>query len=398
MPNLKGFLKSASNLVKRCLFWREIRDWSNRAAFAAILTLLVAIAGGYASLYSSEIKNAFPFLIPNQPWRIIPEAVFWWSLLFAAAYLYLAKQSKDNENQTRLVDRAAKLERLIRTMPPEHFLESFAGAFRQCETAAKAASGPDTSREDIEFGIRSVLRLVASLARTFDGEHSDGRYAANIMLFFRTSNLNAVEKASVDGRLKFCEEGAKCDGLAGVLDLQTALSATAGDDANADADLRKLALPVPVNTGGNRYGQRRILPGAPFAFVERGTSYFGDITLLNKWCLDNGDFTLGVREAIAAHFADRPNLKSFVSIVLNDENFYLSQEENPVEEPIGVVNIHSDRQWMLRQTGGETPGAILQFASLITPFMVAIAKLLRAREQATAGTRDASISEKSRNV
>src|SRR5690348_14762429 len=99
-----------------------------RSSFAMFMTLLIILAGGFFGVYADEIKHAFPF---NLRLHIpISAAAFSWTVALLASLMFFVRQRADDKRrdtaQDRLEKQSERLEELIRTLPPEKFLDSFA--------------------------------------------------------------------------------------------------------------------------------------------------------------------------------------------------------------------------------------------------------------------------------
>lgn len=331
------------------------------------------IAGVFGSLYTSEIKSSFLFFLGQGP--ISWEATAFWLLLFVFLLMFQSTQWAQNRitdrAQKELIQKSDQLEGLIRTMPPEGFLAKFDKLYKHSFATALLAFSDGAAREDVEEAIRIVLDCIVSLAHYFDGSPPNVRYSANIMLFRSCVNLEPEEREALRNRLQFASEDTDLLALKGVLDLQLALSTTtATPEPLPDDQLAPFALPVPktpekVVKGNNRF---QVLPGAPEAFQFKKLTGFHDLSMLERWCHEKGDFRPGTIEDILAYFrtGTGQSIKSFCSVPLahSDE-----------EEPIGVLNIHRDAEDMLKQKG-----AVL-FIPLTTPFRLLLVDLIRLRSR-----------------
>jgi hypothetical protein len=105
------------------------------ALHATLITTLGLLAGLWGSLYSTEIRGAWPF--QRSPYQGISlHAVSFWTFVTVATLLFFWMQFKSEEErraaEARLTEQAAKLEDLIRTQPPEEFLALGAQLCSQC--------------------------------------------------------------------------------------------------------------------------------------------------------------------------------------------------------------------------------------------------------------------------
>lgn len=130
--------------------------------------------------------------------------------------------------------------------------------------------------------------------------------------------------------------------LDGALVTDLRLSARADrPSADADPDLAALALPVPrrrfVVADGKEF--RCVLPGGPFAWTERTTVAYASQEELLDWCRRECAFADEVHAAMREYLRGRGHgVQSFAS-------FPLTAPEG--EEPLGVLNVHSDRPGLL---------------------------------------------------
>lgn len=361
--------------IRRCLsvYQRLVDRWAATPLYATILTALIVFTGGYGSLFSGEIRSAFPFYFGDGGWGSISWlAVGFWSLLALVAMLFFSRETAENRRQQRLIEETQKLERLVRTLPPEDFLKDFAELFRTADRAMILAldpQGPGGRRENLLQGARQIMQNMAILAKSFGRRirSPDAHYAANVMRFRPTPTLTVDDQRELEQRLRFCEDGVHCSGLQGVLDLVLPLSTKGNDEKlEPDNDLRTLALPIPVlPKNGEKY---KVLPGAPLAFVERVASCYADARELHKWCGEKGDFSESVRDKIREYFQGAEHIGSFLSVPLVDQE----------ECPYGVLNVHANLPNLLgdgtSHTGLNSP--LGQFVAITEPLVAMLVKLL----------------------
>ena len=242
---------------------------------------------------------------------------------------------------------------------------------------------PSCDKATVEKCIRVVLRLVATLAQKFDGDHPDVRYAANIMIFRLASELTGPGLDELQERLQFSEEGVGVENLRGLLDLELSLSTIASDlNSNRDPNLTGFALPIP-KTARTESGMK-VLPGAPVAFVDKEVDIYIDTRNLREWCDKYGDFTEDVKRQLEAYFNKNEGIiRSFVSIPL----FCSTDEDEKKTDPIAILNIHSNRPGLLKEKGEP----VIHFVAIIRPIQVIISKLLVAylHSSCNAGSQEA---------
>jgi hypothetical protein len=339
---------------------------------AAAITVLLIITGGVGSIYSREIRRAYPFTWSYPPWSFSVEATTFWLLVIACTCLFYARQKADDDAremaQRVLIERSKTLEQLIRTLPPANFLGLLAQILSNAAKIMDVLNpSNEVDRETLLQGLRQLLNLIARLAQS--GDDPTVHYGTNIMVVKYADLLTEDEKAEIQGRLLFSEPETDIDQLLGVLDLDVQLSATAADAAgHEDPDLTSLAVPLPV-TPQTEKGQYRVLPGAPMAYFTRQADGFTDAGDLRRWCDTEGDFTNAVKDELEIYFRDA-KFRSFLSIPL-----FASPEgtDQLNEEPMAILNIHCDRVGLLAHEG--EPAS--HFISVIRPFQLDLAKLLQ---------------------
>src|SRR5438445_9780532 len=303
-----------------------------------LITLLGLFAGVIGSVWTQEIGQTFPFQLSLRgwTWRALS---FWVFALISATLFFFRERAVDRkslEAQRCLLDRTKELEHLIRTLPPSNFLAVFSQLYRTAAEMEKLAFGipkPSCDKATVEKCIRVVLRLVATLAQKFDGDHPDVRYAANIMIFRLASELTGPGLDELQERLQFSEEGVGVENLRGLLDLELSLSTIASDlNSNRDPNLTGFALPIP-KTARTESGMK-VLPGAPVAFVDKEVDIYIDTRNLREWCDKYGDFTEDVKRQLEAYFNKNEGIiRSFVSIPL----FCSTDEDEKKTDPIAIL-------------------------------------------------------------
>ena len=347
--------------------------------FPTCITILVIVTGLLGSIWTTEIKSAFPFAMPGM--HVQWEAVIFWGLVVICSIVFFWRQRADDlaraQKEQMLLDGTVRLENLIRTLPPDDFLPIFSELYQAADRLASVVltSKKPVAKAEIDTSIRHVLRVIATLAQKFDGD-SAGRYCANIMLFRAANSLDAAHAESITQRLLFCDETVSISHLKGVLDLLVELSACADDEkAEPDPNLNAFALPIPKTA--MLHHKYRVLPGAPVAFVDREFDVYADTNRLASWCETQGDFTKDVIKRLERFFEENSQVRSFVSIPL----FARAKRD---EDPFAVLNIHSDQPNLLTAEGNpESP--IVHFAPIVMPIQIILVKLLLLRELAAAG-------------
>ncbi len=367
--------------LKKFAFFKS--PWSS-----TIITVLIIVTGGFGAVYPEEIKKVYPFR-----WHHVPfswEAWIFWALVLVTSVAFYFRQKSDDESwesaQNLLLERARELEKLIRTLPPANFLSVFSQLYNTADKMESLAFGLPAYAADgelLEKCTRVMLRLIATLAQKFDGDHPGIRYAANVMIFRPSASIVGEEKAAVLKRLQFCDEAVAIENLKGVLDLRLDLSTTADDkEADMDKNLEPIAIPIPVHAKVNdRY---KILPGAPYAFVDKEPDLYADTSKLGKWCEDFGDFTAEIRGKLSHYFdTHEKTIRSFISIPLFRPD--ADSADSVEEDPIGVLNIHSSRVGLLREQGEP----LTHFVAIVRPMQLILSKMVLARIKPQSGAEGA---------
>jgi len=354
--------------------------------YAVLLTALIAIVGLLGSLYTQEIRDAFPFYWPwlrfgGDPYvQLVGPGLSWaagafWGILLLTALVFGVRQSAVDHDQRQaqagLEGAVADLEKLIRTVPSPDFLAAFRDTYMLCDDATQSILAPERDAPgplEIRMAIRQLLKAVAILAWRYDGQPAVD-YGANVMLFRPREEIDSAEWPELRQRMPFDFAVDETD-LRGVLELQVELSAT-DQTAPEDYDraLRPLAIAIPVRSQYHPAGEPkprwRVLPGAPLAFIQRSADHYLDTSRLDKWCEQFGDFSLQQRGAVAEYFRPGPELRvgSMLSVAIGHG------DEGPV---LGVLNIHRSSSGLLK----ETESALQQFVPLLDPIVLMLARLL----------------------
>jgi hypothetical protein len=341
--------------------------------YSALVTFLSFIAALLGSIYTAEIKSAFPFYWGGG--HVLWPVVAFWLLGIAAALMFWSGQHASNkqraEAEERLIARTEELGNLVRTLPPADFLAVFSDLYEGCsriyhkllEAHEDAAGGPE-----LASSIRYVLFSLLNLLRRYEAGTADTVYAANIMLYRPMSRLTAAAREQIRERTKFLPAETDFSSLRGVLDVVTDLSTTTRTEAEVDASLSHIALPVPVQTRTEDGSRWRVLPGAPLAFCEAQIFLYHNPGKLSDWCREHGDFQPSVIQMMDEYFQRDPgrSIGSFVSIPLPSDSAELHLNQ------IGVLNIHCNKPGLLEQ---REPGKYLW--PLIVPFRTILTDMVR---------------------
>jgi hypothetical protein len=350
-----------------------------------ILTFLVFFTGGWGSIFSSELRRAFPF----EPYAIINpgewvwQAVVFWTLFGIAAPLYFFRnrevEKQREAKQAELVERSDNVAWLVRTLPPSNFLQLFSQLYNTADKAYEYVVGPPSdiaSRDDIKRGTRHILRMVGELGSHFDGEATSHRYHANIMRFVPSNNADPTDARKARESLVFCDKSVSFESLRGALLLDSELSVVSDDEeAEPDESVAEIALPVPVE--GKVGGFYKALPGAPAAFVDQEPSIFPDTGEIRTWCERYGDFTHDVKSQLEHYFLKGAgtNVKSFMSVPL----FPITEDgsDDLEQDPIAVLNLHADSTGMMK----DERAPMIQFVAILRPLQVYLVKSLSALDE-----------------
>jgi hypothetical protein len=355
-----------------------IKDKARSTTYAVLVTVLLALVGLLGSLFTNEIRSAFPFywgwllsddhrpFFSRFGWSWL--ATGFWLLLLFVAWVFGVRQLATDEDQRKLQSAVEKLERVVRTVPSPDFLAAFKGTFILCNTAAQAVLEVDNAsvtRDEIHQALHHILGSIALLAWKYDGQPQGVEYGANIMLFRPVEAIAPGEWEELRQRMPF-DVTLDATDVVGVLDLQIELSATQG--GGPDPSLQPLAIAIP-----RRHESRaqidgcprwRVLPGAPLAFSCRRASHYADTTQLGRWLDANGDFSREVRQVVVQYFTSRdvPLVGSFLSVPIGVGE----------ETPRGVLNVHRSTAGLLK----ETESALQQFVPLLHPILLLVVRLL----------------------
>ncbi|HEY2523634.1 MAG TPA: hypothetical protein VGI29_01145 [Candidatus Binataceae bacterium] len=118
-------------------FIKHLGPFARSAFSAALVSGLGLVAGLLGSVFTDDIKAAFPFVLGWGP--ISLRATLFWSSALVATFLFSVGQRTSEidrqESEARLDQRSDELARLIRTIPPSDFLFTFREIFWECGEA-----------------------------------------------------------------------------------------------------------------------------------------------------------------------------------------------------------------------------------------------------------------------
>jgi hypothetical protein len=200
--------------------------------------------------------------------------------------------------------------------------------------------------------IRDALAIIIAMTQQF-ARGEDARYGANVMLAIARddSEPEPFPKKFVEN-LRFHSHGALND-LAGLLYLPDEL-VVANLPGKEDRTIARIVLPIPYEEKDSR-GRRLVIPGAPAAVLRGGgPSVHEDTRMIATEC---ADFAAPIRDEIAEYFSENGegrHVLSFASLRLGNDL-----------EPIGVLNIDSDRTHVL----GQEDEFYVSFYALIRPMI-----------------------------
>ena len=261
----------------------------------------------------------------------------------------------------------ANLERLVQrlhTLPPLGFLREYENSGRLL-VEMTASVGPDAPVAELEALVRIQLVCILKIVTVFDDGGAEARYGCNVMRYLDASTLEPAELSALQARMRFAEAGVQLSGLAGVLDVQPALSVSSDSDGRPDPQLVPMSLPVPLLAPGVEPDEGPVLPGAPETFLSGEATVFEATSDLARLSQD-GRFSRFVIDQLRAFFdAPRSTIRSFACFPIHAPGTSLGS-------PIAVLNIHRDR---------ENPSAAERIAllnPLLTPLCAGIGASLQA--------------------
>ena len=345
---------------------------------STILTLMTIIAGLMGTLFQPEIKGSIPFT-----WGLTLAGFGFWALATITGLAYFFRQEAVAKTRSELTQnleqRIGQVQRVLRTIPPENFLDQYAAFHLAADIATQAAIEipKGTAGRDAELGkaVRCCLTALAVLAKQFDGDREQA-YAANMMVFYSRESLEAndsLREAVIDKAEFLKPELWGMEALAGVLHLAPAFSTTAvigKEELQPETDVVDTAcdpliepLTLPVLKSPESAERRRVLPGAPWVFSTGAPQdVIEDTQQFSAWCNKHADFDQQYINLIEGYFARNTQIRSFVSMPII-----------PMTggTPVAAVSVHSANPGLLR---GDADGRRL-FRPMVAPFLNKIARL-----------------------
>lgn len=369
--------------------WTTVRKYSWAYAGSAIngtlVTLLALLAGALGAVYNVELRRQLPFSLFAGRSDARLAGAFWISVVLGALLYHFRQRALDrrrSEGERQLDKTAKRLIYMMRTMPPENFLNSFEQYFSACDNAVRkvpaivAPQGFSKARlDEVHEAIRLVLSGIATLAKEFDNVGSRATYGANVMIFRNSDGCTEPDAKRYAASVIMCDLDEQFAHLEGVLELDPAMSTSmvsserieipSPDPAYVD---HPLSLPIPKTKTGLG-GRSRVLPGAPAAFVGGPVVYYENLDLLRA-DLEKRDLTPSVTTRVLEYFQDS-RIRSLASIKLPR-----AASAADGSAAIGVLNIDCSEPNLLR--GAESGH---HFLHLLPPFESLLLRLVALREQ-----------------
>ena len=259
----------------------------------------------------------------------------------------------------------------VQTLPVKAFRTEFARKSTLIYTLAATAFPREISEteKDVAATIRSMLTQLVILRRTYE-DNSDSRYAANVMLFLKTSNdpPYLTEDIMKKVRIFAPDTSVTAPQLLGALVLRKELSTSTSDLGKEDENVTEIALGIPVSAASS---SAWFLPGASEIYAKSLEGGHGAPELIsgfhdtNEWekLLERGyHIPPETLESFRKYFRGTGRfVRSFVSLPLRLPN----------ERLFGVLNIHSDSPYKF----GEDRERQANFALIVTPLINEVAEV-----------------------
>jgi hypothetical protein len=335
------------------------------------LNVIGVLAGIFGAIIADDVQQFFldvsPYREPSKQYSLKAALAFVGASVILLALFALRQWAIDRQrgrDHIRLQGIAERIQSTVRTHPPRPFMSALGIAAEKSFVIARDAK----TQEHRELAIRLILKLIADLARTFEGS-SSLVVGANLMIFVpRTCDYSRWEEWYREKRFF---DGDPAD-LAGMLVLSPRMSATAGSkDADPDASIINMALPIPKDHGGAPGSGKlwNVLPGAPLAYARRQFEWFCPVSELHAWCSKNCDLREAIRNQLKQYF-DRMSFTGFLSTPV----FSSSGDFND-RVVSAIVNVHWE--------GGSrftVVEAASNFAEAIYPLCIMLSELLKNSE------------------
>jgi len=347
--------------------------------FSGCTAVVGTLAGFFAAIYADEIRNAFPFS-PDYGvgWHgaIAWHAVQSWTAVAMFGFMFglnsWALTSTADIQIEKLQGSSAELHQVIRTLPPQNFLQGFQDYLMDAYPVVVKGAEASGNLQEIREGILAVLTNLACMAKLFDSHAMSCLYCANIMIFRRLGDLSREDRSALARRAMFTEQREpEGGGWEGVVELVPSLAVfVEGERIFFEESLPSFVLEIP--SPAERFdaeGRKAFLPGGPEAFCEEGPSYCPDTHLMGDTCRKERALRPVVSTAMDRYFKEGhgQDVRSFISIPILPSGCVEPQGS----EPLGVVNIHCNQTEMLRNRHG-----VELFVPVTTPHLLFIAHLL----------------------
>jgi hypothetical protein len=364
---LRSGVDSGESFWKLCRErrWTEAAEVLGAAPWLWVITAVCPVAAGaLASFYPEQIKAGFyPFFWRHTSFDWVPTA-FWSAVALAGLSFGLAQWS-----QSRAGGALRSMVRRLQTLPPSGFLDSFRDAFRVAgRQTLLVALNPTSSLSQVDHAIRNVLGAIVEVARDFD-EQNSATYGANLMLWRRAGT--PFENPSPMHLVPYSPQDPS---VRGYLELVVSLSTTTAlENSQYSHDTQIAPIVVPVAIASEKvldakgHARDPVLPGAPQAFLRGDFVVFESVEAYVGWLDENSSRGLETVNPLKEYFVNGAgkHVKSFGSRPI--------VSVNPTVGPIAVLNIHSDRDNLLQDSGQTL------FAPLIEPFCFLLATLIETR-------------------
>ena len=383
-PNVKKFIKH-SYLLSTYL-WGKFNDLMTCWCTALVLALLTLSLGALLSMHPAEIGTPLnDWLAKRIQFSDLYESItkgdaaIFFGLLILFALLFGFRETA----LARIVrSKEIELMTTIRTMPPRKMLYIFRLTYdnilQYINAKVHAEGNPLHKATQIDRAIRLCLDSITVLTKEFQRSGKGSRYAANIMLYIDANNIGEEDQPTILEKMDRFVDIKTLDGLQGVLELASDLSAStdnSDDSFDKDEYLDEMCLPVPCEAFSRHNKLQRFLPGAPEALINGNYLINDTHRLLEHYdesrkydiprsIFENGDY----------YFRKTDNgrrVRSFFSVALE------GQRSGEIKKAaLGVVNVHSSEPNIF--PNDETFQSFLQ---LTYPFMRVLSDLLIQRQE-----------------
>lgn len=305
----------------------------------AALTITGVLTGYLGSHYDKRISEATSLVFVKDTSFDLAVTMFWLVLLaFFACLTGTAWAQKESENE--LNGEFKESLRTLFTMPAKGFLQRY--KIISLTSTNFIWSLPLTlPAAQLEQAIRIQLSSICNVVKEYDGPGSTATYCCNVMIYLDAGSPTFTSnQVALQHRLRCIEAGVAITNLAGVLDLQLALSISSASSLAPDANLTPLALPVPhliLNSAGQTQYDR-LLPGAPYAFASGCELVFpNQQQLIDDVATNRGFSTTVLHELEDVLGPQSAHVQSLICIPLVPAP-QMGATSPP--QAIGVLNIH----------------------------------------------------------